>query len=203
VKRKRRSVGFIAFAVFVAYVLIGGYALNAAGYDDNPFSQISFLTSSMGAGNGDGHFQHGDFQGNPGGQAFGQPPAATTDTNVNLTGQSSSASQFQLPPLNDSSGSAGGTSTSQFQLPPLSNSSGSDASTASSPDANNFAGPPNGQAFNGPDDQNSISWSDFGDVLYDLWFICAVTAVFIVVQWVFKFSLKQLKRRLPRAATAQ
>lgn len=172
-KRKRRSVGIIAFLVFVALILVSGYALNAAGYDDNPFPEIAFLTSS--ASSGGGRFAQ-SFTTDTGSSDLSSLPSSTDDSGVDLTGLS--------------------TTTSQFQLPPVSDLSTSDTGAATDPGANTFAGP-------GPDDQNSIWWSDVSDVLYNLWFICAITAVFIVVQYMFKFSLKQFKRRMPRMAAAK
>jgi len=41
----------------------------------------------------------------------------------------------------------------------------------------------------------AITWSAGGEVLYDLWFICAVTAVFIVVSYLLKWIARQLARK--------
>jgi lipoprotein signal peptidase len=49
-----------------------------------------------------------------------------------------------------------------------------------------------------------ITWSAFGDVLYDLWFICAATAVIIVFSYLMKWlkGLSLLKRRLSSSPTS-
>jgi len=159
--------------VFVALILGSGYVLNAAGDTDNPFDQIAFLSSW--ANGGESRFVQ-DFAVNSDSSGVTLPASGTGDTGIDLTGLSTSASQFQLP------------SVSQL--------TSTDSNTATIPGADTLAPPDQG-------DQNSIAWSDVGDVFYDLWFICATTAVFIVIQQVFKFTVKQFKRRLPRMAAAK
>jgi hypothetical protein len=168
-KRKRKSVGMVTFMIFVALVLISGYTLNAAGYDNNPFSQITFLTSSVGSGGG--RFER-NFTPETTGSDLALPALESDDSGIDLTGLSTSDSQLQLPPVDELSTSNTVAATS----------SGTD--TIALPDRGG--------------DQNSIAWSDIGDVLYNLWFICATTVVFIVVQYLFKFALNQFKRRMPR-----
>jgi hypothetical protein len=51
-------------------------------------------------------------------------------------------------------------------------------------------------------DENSIQWSQIGDVLFDLWFICAATAVVIVLQQIVGFMIRGLKRRTRPAMAA-
>ena len=176
-KRKRKSVGVIAFMIFVVLIFVSGYALRTAGYDDNPFDQISFLSNW--ANGGEGRFER-DFAANSNGNTnFSLPSSSTDNSGVSLTDLSNSDNEFSLSSTSD-----------------LSNS---DTNTTANDFGNNTFTPPD----RGGDDQNSINWSDFGSVLYDFWFICAVTAVFIVVQRVFKFSIKQVKNRLPTMATAK
>lgn len=165
-KRKRKSTGYIAFAVFVVFIIASGFALKAADYIDSPFDDIAF--TSQWANGGDQRFA----------EALGQPaesltletPAASSTTGVDLTSLSSSEAN------------------TEFQLPPP-DAAGTDSSADSAP------------AFSGDSDrENQIAWSDIGGVLYDLWFIGAVTACFIAVQYVFKFSIKQIKGRTSLAA---
>lgn len=47
----------------------------------------------------------------------------------------------------------------------------------------------------------SIQWSRFADVFFDLWFIALVTAVIIVVQQLFSFASRRWKKRLHPALT--
>ena len=172
-KRKQKSVGLVAFSVFVALILVTGYMLNAAGYDNNPFDQIAFLSGSVGGGEG----RSGrDFAGKSGNSDFALPASNPDNTGIDLTGVSTTNSQFQLP------------SVSELNSPATDNAVTDGTVT--------FDGLGRG-------DENSIAWSDLGDVLYNLWFICAITAVFIVVQKVFKFSLKQFKSRLPIIAATK
>jgi hypothetical protein len=92
---------------------------------------------------------------------------------------SSSTTGVDLTSLSDSD--------SQFQLPPPDSAADDSLGTDT--------------GFNGaPDQENSIAWSDIGGVFYDLWFIGAVTACFIAVQYIFKFSIKQIKGRMSLAA---
>lgn len=176
-KRRRKSLGLGAFLVFVSLVVVGGYALNSAGYIDNPFEQMAFLSNWA----------------NGGEQRFEQDFAVNTN----------STSTFSLPPLPASADTAAidltalSETENQFQLPSLQSL---DTSTTA-----NDADTLDDGAFDGANlrDRNAISWADIGDVLYDLWFICATTAVFIVVQFVFKLTLKQIKHRLPAMAAAK
>lgn len=166
-KRRRKSSGFIAFAVFVLVIIVSGFALKAADYIDSPFDDIAF--TSQWANGGDQRFA----------EALGQsaepltletPATNSSTTGVDLTSLSSSEanSQFQLPPPD-----AAGTGSSADSAP----------------------------AFRGDSDrENRIAWSDIGGVFYDLWFISAVTACFIAVQYVFKFSTRQIKGRMSLAA---
>ena len=41
----------------------------------------------------------------------------------------------------------------------------------------------------------TITWSAGGEVLYDLWFICATTAVFIVFSYFIKWLVKQVPQK--------
>jgi hypothetical protein len=176
-KRKRKSVGVIAFIIFVVLIFVSGYALRAAGYDDNPFDQISFLSNW--ANGGEGRFARDFAATNDGSADFSLPSSSTDSSEVSLTDLSNSDNQFSLSSTSD-----------------LSNS---DTNTTASDFGNDTFAPPD----RGGEDQNNINWSDFGSVLYDFWFICAVTAVFIVVQRTFKFSIKQVKNRLPVMAAAK
>lgn len=165
-KRRNKWINLIAFAVFVLFVGVSGYALSASGYVDNPFDQISFL--SRWAGGGEGRFERRlrpETTTN-----LSSPDSNTSDSPVNVTDRPEGSGQFQLPPPN--------------QL----NRSGSDAPIR-------FRG-----EGDGPGDQNGIQWSNIGDVLYNLWFICAATAVFIVVQYLFKLSVRRVKSYLPARA---
>ena len=197
-KRRRKSTGFIAFAVFVVFIIVGGFALKAADYIDNPFDDIAF--ASQFANQGEGQFagalgQNGDL-----------PPLTTTGDST-FTAHSAngededfaetSEQDDDLSPLTTSASSTGsgvdltslGDTNTQFQLPP--------------PDAVAGASADTGAAFGGSDRENRIVWSDIGGVFYNLWFISAVTACFIVVQYIFKFSVKQIKYRLPAAAASR
>lgn len=178
-RRKRKSVGVLAFVVFAVLVVVGGYALDAAGRTDNPFDQIAFLGNW--ANGGEQRFER-EFSAGTEGTSFDLPAlqdagAQTDDIDLAGLNTTSASSQFQLPPVSDLTASADATSDRGLR--------GSDA----------FDG-------RGGDTQSSISWSDFGDVLYNLWFVCATTAVFIVVQQVFKFIVRQYKRRSPSVAVA-
>ena len=42
---------------------------------------------------------------------------------------------------------------------------------------------------------NSITWSAWGEVMYDLWFICATTAVVIVCNYPVTWFVKLLSRK--------
>jgi hypothetical protein len=173
-KRKRRIRGFIAFLIFAAVVTVSGYALNQAGYVDNPFDQIAFLSNWTNGG--EGLFEH----------QF----AVNADSSAEMTLPSTDANNTGIT-LTEST-----TTNGRFQLPPVSELNGSDADAADSGAPTVIDGP-------GQSEPEGIAWSDVGDVLYDLWFIAATTAVFIVVQQVFKFSLKQIQSCMPRMAAAK
>jgi len=61
--------------------------------------------------------------------------------------------------------------------------------------------PPAGEQGSGGE-QASINWSQLGNVLFDLWFLCATTAVVIVAQKAGRYLIQQVKQhRQPAAAT--
>jgi len=54
-----------------------------------------------------------------------------------------------------------------------------------------------------PSPKAGITWSASGEVLYDLWFICATTAIVIVCSYLIKWLVKSLSRkRLPAPSPA-
>lgn len=170
--RKRKSPGLFAFVVFTILVLASGLVLKASGSIDSPFDEIAFL--SQWANGGERQFE----------QSFGQTGVpltlsqtdASTDTaGVNLTSLSTSSSTFQLPDLSTPTDVSGATDP------------GTDGSSA---------------LTDIPDRKDGIRLSDLGEVLYNLWFIGATTAVFIVVQKLYRISIKQFKQRLPRVAVS-
>lgn len=175
-KRRRKSLGRGAFLVFVTLVLVGGYVLNSAGYVDNPFEEMAFLSNW--ANGGEQRFEQAFAVDTNSTTTFSLPPASTSadTTELDLTALSETESQFQLPSPESLT-----TGTSIDDLDNAGSEIVDDVTLR---------------------DRSAISWADIGDVLYDLWFICATTAVFIVVQFVFKFSLKQIKHRLPAMAAA-
>jgi len=181
-KRKSSKPGYIAFAVFVAFVIVSGFALKAADYIDNPFDDIAFTV----------HWPTGGEQ--PLADALGQngvtSSSAETDHDLSDNSTSGTKPQFQLPPVNDLAVNSTSGTKPQFQLPPVNDLTDSSVKADT--------------GFSGTDDgRNDIKWSDLGEVFYDLWFICATTAVFIVVQYLFKLSVKQFKNHLPTATAAK
>lgn len=50
-------------------------------------------------------------------------------------------------------------------------------------------------------ENGSVNWSQFGEVLFNVWFISAVTAVLIVGQQTFSFFTRWMRQRSPRVAT--
>lgn len=209
-KRKRsKSRSLLAYAMFVAFILVGGYALSRAGYTDNPFDEVAFLSSWTSGG--EQQFTQ-DFTAPAGAASLALPSSsASANQGIDLTSLSQSSTKFQLPAaVGDDEDSDEGSSA--VQLPSASTSAASSSFTLPSADqlgsASVDATGTNLQS-GGFDatlsfDQSSVDWSDIGDVLYDLWFICATTAVFIVVQQIFKFSVKRIKQsRLPAVAAAQ
>lgn len=51
-------------------------------------------------------------------------------------------------------------------------------------------------------DENSIQWSQIGDVLFDLWFLCAATVFVIIMQQIVGSIIRGLKRRTRPALAA-
>jgi hypothetical protein len=208
-KRKRsKSRSLLAYAVFVVVILAGGYGLSHAGYTDNPFDEVAFL--SHWTSGGEQQFSQ-DFVAPAGATALALPSSSASASNgIDLTSLSQSGSTFQLPAARGGDGDSDEDS-SAVQLP--SASAGAASSAFSLPSADQLGSATasaSGASVQGSGfdatlsfDQNTVDWSDIGDVLYDLWFICATTAVFIVVQQVFKFTVKQIRKsRLPAVAAA-
>lgn len=121
-----KSSRLIPLILFIALVVVSGYALVATGHFSNPFA---FLSTTQGGE----HRPEGNLQ----------PPSGGT----------------QVRPAR----------------------------------SNNSAAP----VGEGGGDMNAvnISWSQLGDVLFNVWFLCATTAVLIVVQKVLAAFIKLIKPR--------
>lgn len=63
------------------------------------------------------------------------------------------------------------------------------------------ARPPQGEASERGGQQSSFSLSQIGSVLYNVWYLFAVTAVVVVIQWVGGGLINRLKQRVPQAAS--
>jgi hypothetical protein len=63
-------------------------------------------------------------------------------------------------------------------------------------------GRPEGLGERGAVDDTAIQWSEFGGVLFNVWFIAAVTAVMMVVSYPLGFVVKRLRRPRPALATS-
>ncbi len=50
-------------------------------------------------------------------------------------------------------------------------------------------------------DQSSMSWSAIGGVLYNVWFLFAAAAVFIIVQTLGGGIIQKFRQRIPRTAS--
>ena len=166
-KRKHQSRRVIAYIVFVVFILLGGYVLNAMEIVDDPFDQIAFLSNWINGG--EQQFAQA-FEAQAVSTDFSLPSSGAADTGIDLSGSGETGNQFQLPAADE-----------------LSTSSSDVVISFQRGDSDDFSADLHAE-------QNQIVWSAFGDVLYDFWFICAITAVFIVVQQLFKFSVKNIKR---------
>lgn len=188
-RRKRKSSSPFAFAVFAALILLSGYALNAAGYVDSPFDEMAFLSSWVNGG--DQRFKS-DFSGQAEAESISLTASAANASSIDLTGFSADDNTFDLPSLDTD---VNASTDTQFTLPALDQLDNGQTDGTPGLSSSEF------------DEQEDIGypadWSDMGSVLYDFWFICATTAVFIVVQWLFKFGKKQFKSRMPVVAAAK
>ncbi len=61
--------------------------------------------------------------------------------------------------------------------------------------------PPQGAQRGEGGDQSSISWSAIGGVLYNVWFLFAAAAVFMVMQMVGGGIIQKFRQRVPRTAS--
>jgi hypothetical protein len=186
-KRKRKATGVITFLIFVALIAASGYTLNAIGYTDNPFTQLALL-ANVSEGSRDVR----------GPDARNSAAVSTgSDSHNTLADTSDSGETFTLPPVNDLS--SADTSSDSFALPPVNDLSSAGTGVSDEADGAPLDGSPEGV----PGDQNAVDWSDWADVAYDLWYICATVASFIVIQQIFRFIVRQIKRRAPRMAAAR
>lgn len=60
----------------------------------------------------------------------------------------------------------------------------------------------NMMAERGGEDQSSVNWSSIGSVLYNTWFLFAITAIVVVIQTLTGQIMQRLKPRIPKAAKA-
>lgn len=205
---KRTSTAFIAYGVFLALVLVSGAALAAGGYDENPFDQLAFMVTFTRNGNAFelGETQNGQFTlpNVDSSAASSAAPEGFTlpDLDSESAGSDTGAQSFTLPNL-DSDTAASDSNTQSFTLPDL--DSGTSTNTGSAASSNTALTPTNQRPARPDGDfgggSQTLNWSDFGSVLYDLWFMAAVTAVVIPLQYLIRFVIRQTKRR-PTAAPA-
>ncbi|MFN8420025.1 MAG: hypothetical protein U0528_12405 [Anaerolineae bacterium] len=173
-KRSNPLRSFIAITIFILFVSVTGYALAASEHADNPFDQIAYLSNWINDGE---QLQLGMPQG-----SAGTPPRA-----FKVVG-SVGAADTQLAQADESDTDI----ETDYDDGAVENTTSADTTTTFT-----------GFRADGGDDAQPLAWDQIGDVLYDWWFICAVTAGFIVVQSVYKFSSKQLKNRLSAAAATK
>lgn len=178
-------------AIFIALIAVSGAALQLSNRVDDPFQQISYASTWM---------QEGD--------------------SLNLsTGSTDSSELSALPSLSDLSASGTDSSAldSSSSLPSLSSLS---ESTASSAELSTFTLPSLGSDTNADSssvdtsgldatlsqgtvpeiDTQGIDVTQIGDVAYDLWFLCAVSATVIVAQQGFKVVIRSFKKQTSKAA---
>ena len=205
---KRTSTALIAYAILVAIVLITGAALTNAGFDEDPFDQLSFMVSFTQNGNA---FELGD-----GGTTFTLPDADSSaasaaapegftlpDLSSDAGSSTTTAETFALPDLEAEDTSAEST-TESFALPDLGTETTSESAVDSADSTASSGRParPDGDFGGGRNGSQALNWSDFGSVLYNLWFMAAVTAIVIPLQFLIRFVMRQTKRR-PAAAPAR
>lgn len=164
---KRKTTPIRGIILFIIAVAMSGYALAATNHFDNPFAEIS---DSVAMGNlVDGQFGSS---------------AASLDTTTDTSG-TAKPSFDQL--LAQDSSSINTLDTSVISAGDQTVTLAADSTFAEKPvDAGN-----GGTGH----DENSIQWSQIGDVLFDLWFLCAATVFVIVMQQIVVFMIRGLKRR--------
>ncbi len=179
-KRKRKLLSARAIVAFVAFLTISGSALAATGHIDNPVIALKD-TVAMDA-----------LIGGPGSIALPAVGSGSSQTLVltSLDTTTAGSSVAALPPLS-SLPSDSTSADASMSLPPLS----SLPSDSTSADAS-MSLPPlqDATAANVTAPDEGIRWSEIGDVLFDLWFIAAVTAFVIVFQHASGFARSRLSR---------
>jgi hypothetical protein len=165
--KRKKTTPVRGILVFIVIVAISGYALAATNHFDNPFTEIS---DSVAMGNlVDGQFG---------------ADAASLNTTTSDTGTAKPS--FDTLLAQDSS------STNTLDTSAIS----TDDETVTLAADSTFAEKPldTGNGIAGHD-ENSIQWSQIGDVLFDLWFLCAATVFVIIMQQIVGFMIRGLKRR--------
>ena len=183
-KRKRKLLSARAIVAFVAFVTVSGSALAATGHFDNPVIALKDTVAMNALVDG----------------SFALPAVSSDSQTLKLTSLDSTttdSSVAALPALStlptDSTSTSTSTDTS-MSLPPLSALPTDSTSTSTSADTSMSLPPLQdaGAANAAPD--VGIRWSEIGDVLFDLWFLAAVTAFVIVFQHVVGFARARLSR---------
>ncbi len=171
---KRKTTPVRGIIVFIIAVAISGYALAATNHFDNPFTEIS---DSVAMGNlVDGQFGSG---------------TASLDTPTDTTGTAKPS--FDALLAQDSN------STNTLDTSALN----SDDDTVTLATDSSFSEKPFDARDRGAGhDENSIQWSQIGDVLFDLWFLCAATVFVIIMQQIVGFTIRSLKLRTRPALAA-
>ncbi|MEO8610766.1 MAG: hypothetical protein ABI690_22905 [Chloroflexota bacterium] len=175
--KRKKTTPVRGILIFIVIVAISGYALVATKHFDSPFAEISDTVAM-------GNLIDGQF----GADAASLTSSDTTvDTGTAKPSFDSLLAQDTSTVSTVDGAGIGSTSDSSITL------TSSDTFSASALDAGNGAA---------GHDENSIQWSQIGDVLFDLWFLCAATVFVIIMQQIVGFLIRGLKRRTPPAMAA-
>ena len=101
-RRKNPIRGFAAFIIFVAIVAVSGYALMAAGYIDDPFQNIAYMSSFGNGGEGGFEAPRSNFDD---ATTSSDADAETSDA-ISINDLMVSESTFELPALESSDSNA-------------------------------------------------------------------------------------------------
>ncbi len=171
-KRKRILLSTRAVVAFVLLLAISGYALAANGHFDNPVVALADTVAMN------------DLLANA--DSFDLPSLNSSDSSQSFTLTALDTSSDAALPL------ASDTAAASFTLPSLdalaADTSAGTAFTLPALDQGGAAAAQDTASLSAADDSaDTIRWAEIGDVLFDLWFLAAVTAFVIVFQRVVGF----------------
>jgi hypothetical protein len=171
--RQTKARPWLGTTIFVVIIVLSGLWLNLAGKMQNPFRVLPDIANFISSG--------GETSGSERNEGF--RPSASASGAAATPGSSA---------VTTPTGSSTTTTPSASRTAPSRGGQFQPGNGQRPPQQGNFGG---GEQRGGGDrgGEGDMQWNMYGDVLFDLWFIAAITAVVVVLSQLIKFLSRRFR----------